>query len=440
MVRLCSLLFLVAGCTMAEVHSFTLRQALELAAKQSPDVTLARLDQQYTQQGVAVALDPFRPKVYAGSGLAYTYGYPNSIEGNAPSIGQVKTDMFLYNRSKSLALAEAKENARGSQFGAQAKAEDVAYQAAGFFLSALQQERESKMMGEQLVSLQNVVDSSNAAVEEGTQLPLEVKRAKVNLAVTEQRLDSARLDTDYYEMLLAVALGFPADDRVKPIESDLTSLEAPPDQTAAEEMVLQQNKELKQMQSRVLAKELDIRSYRAARLPQVGLVAQYAYFARYNYEQYFPPSSFRHNNYQIGASVQVPLLVGTASKGLAAQAATEMVKIRVQMDQTRNRLLADTRRNYDLWRKAEKLQNLSRMQLDLAREELNVKLAQNAEGRVSLSQLEPIRIEENNRWMAYYEAQLQEIRARLAILKQTGSLLSAVRGMPVSPMLAPTNP
>ena len=75
------------------MHSLTLQQALEISARQNPDVALARLDEQRAEQGIKVAEDPFRPKIYGGSGLAYTYGYPNSIDGNAPSLAQLRTDM-----------------------------------------------------------------------------------------------------------------------------------------------------------------------------------------------------------------------------------------------------------------------------------------------------------------------------------------------------------
>ncbi len=73
----------------AEVRPLTLRQTLELAARQNPDVTLARLDEQRAEQGIKVAVDPFRPKIYGGSGVAATYGYPNSIDGSAPSLFQL---------------------------------------------------------------------------------------------------------------------------------------------------------------------------------------------------------------------------------------------------------------------------------------------------------------------------------------------------------------
>lgn len=417
----------------AEVHPLTLRDALELAAKQNPEVALARLDQQYAQEAIRIAQDPFRPKVYVGSGLAYTYGYPNSIDGNAPSLAQAKTDMFLYNRQKSYALGSTREIARSAGLGAQSKAEDMAYQAAGLFLTASQIEHEHKTLSDQLPGLQKVVGAMAASVTEGSELPLELKRARVNLAMSESRLDGAQMDGDYYEMMLAIALGYPATDRVKPIESDLTAITPPPAEPDAMDMVLRNNRELQQMQSRVLAKELDIKSAKAARLPQVGLVAQYAYFARYNYEQYF--QKFQHNNFQLGVSISIPVLVGSQAAGLAGQSYTEMQKLKLQMGQVRNRLMADTRRNYDLWKKSQTMRQLARLQLDLAREDLTVKLAQNGEGRLPISALEQARIEEGNRWIAFYEADLQEIRAKLAILKQTGTLLAAVRDLP-----APVNP
>jgi outer membrane protein TolC len=422
----------LASTLSAEVHSLTLQQALELAAQQNPEVALARLDEQRANQGVKVALDPFRPKLYGGSGLAYTYGYPDSIDGSAPSIFQLKTDMAIFNRPKSYQVASAREMARGSQFGAQAKAEDVAYQAADLFLTAATIAHEGETIAQQLPSLEKVSEAMNAAVNEGSELPLESKRAKVNLAVSEERLSASQLDLDYYEMMLAVALGFPASDRVKPVDTDLSSTPTPPSEQDAADMALHNNRQLRQMQSQVLAKELEVRSFRAARLPEVNLVAQYALFAKYNYVNYF--QKFQRNNAQIGASITIPLLIGSASKGLAEQNSTDLQKIRIQMDQTRNRIISDTRRSYELWKKAENIRDLSRLQLDLAREELTVLLAKQSEGQIPMSRVEQARLEEGNRWIAVYEAETQVTRAKLAILRETGTLLAVLRAVPSTPV------
>lgn len=412
---------------MAEDHPLSLQQALEIAARQNPDVVLARLDQRKAEEGVRVARDPFRPKVYGGSGLAYTYGYPNTIEGSAPSLFQVRTEMSLFNRPKSYEIAAARETARAFLYGAQAKADEVAYQTADLFLTASLTEHEAEAISGQIPSLEKVVESTEAAVSGGTELPVERKRAQVNLAASQQTLESDRLDSDYYEMMLAVALGYPATDRVKPRDSRSEFVEAPASEHEAEDAALRNNRELSEMQSNVLAKELDLRSYRAARLPQVDLVAQYALFAKYNYQYFFPSNKFQANNFQLGASVTIPLLVGSAAKGYAEQALTDLQKLRIQTDQVRNRVLTDTRRSYQQWKKAEGQLNVARMQLDLAREDLSVLLAQNAEGRMSIKNLEQARLEESNRWLAFYDAETQVTRTKLAVLREMGTLLLAVR-------------
>jgi outer membrane protein TolC len=415
------------GAVSAEVHPLTLQQALELAARQNPDVTLARLDQQYAEAGVRVAQDPFRPKVIAGSGAAYTYGYPNTIEGSAPAIFQVTTQDHLFNRPETYKVAAARELAHGAEYGAQAKVDDIAYQTADVFLTASQIEHQSQTITDQLPSLQKVVDMMSAAVNEGSVLAVELKRAQVNLTSSQVQLKTDRQDQDYYETMLAVIVGFPASDRVKPLDSDIPSAVVPASETDAVDLAIHNNRQLRQIQANILAKEMDLRSYKAARLPQVDLVAQYSLFAKYTYQQYFPSNRFQRNNTQIGFAVSIPLLVGAGRQGFLQQSLTDMQKLRVQNDQVRNRILVDTRRSYEQWQQAQSIRDLARMKLDLAREELTVKLAQNAEGRMPLSELEQARIDESNLWMQLYDSEAQVTRAKLAILRQTGTLMAAVQ-------------
>ena len=427
------LLLATAAAAYAEVHPMTLPQALDLASRQNPDIELARLDQQHAEQGILVAKDPFRPKIYGGSGLAYTYGYPNTIQGDAPSIFEAKTDMAVYNRPKMFELAAAKETARGAQLGAQSKSDEVAYRIASVYLDAQQAEHSAQTLLTELPSLQKVIDVMQAQIREGTELPLEAKRSKLTLAEYSQRLDAARLDADYLEMMLAVGVGFPSNDRIKPVDAQLPAMEPPQSEEQAAEMAIRNNRELRQMQSNVLAKELELQSYRAARYPQVNLVAQYALFAKYTYDQYFSSSKFQRNNGQLGASITIPLWLGPASQGLAAQATTDMQKLRIQMNQVRDRVTTDSRRSYQQWKKAQEIRDVARMQLDVAREDLSVRLAQNGEGRLPMSSVEQARVEESNRWLSLFEAETQVTRSELAIFRQMGTLMMTLRGTPPEP-------
>ena len=118
----------------AEVHTLTLRQAVERALQQSPDIVLARLNQQQALMGIRIARDPFVPKVIMGSGLAYNTGYPLNINGDPPSVFETKAVMSIFNLQQRYLLAEAKEDARTAAIDETAKRDDVAYRAASLFL------------------------------------------------------------------------------------------------------------------------------------------------------------------------------------------------------------------------------------------------------------------------------------------------------------------
>src|SRR5580698_4607990 len=94
-----------AAALRAEVHTMNLRQAVERALQQNPEIAMARFDELKAQAAVRAQKDPFLPHVYVGSGLAYTNGFPMSIDGAAPSIVQARASQFLFNRQQSYTVA-----------------------------------------------------------------------------------------------------------------------------------------------------------------------------------------------------------------------------------------------------------------------------------------------------------------------------------------------
>src|SRR5439155_23388602 len=136
--RILPLFLLFAFTAAAEVKTLTLRQALDLALAQSPDLMMARLEQQRARNQVIVTRDPFVPKIFAGSGAAWTTGFPNSIEGSAPSIVQVRTQMAIFNRPQSYLVAQAGEAVRGAGVDTARRQEEVIYRVASLYLDAEQ--------------------------------------------------------------------------------------------------------------------------------------------------------------------------------------------------------------------------------------------------------------------------------------------------------------
>jgi outer membrane protein TolC len=421
----CALLCVVTATGFTEVHPLTLRQAVEIALKESPDLVLARLEEQKAQAAVRIARDPFVPKVYAGSGLAKVFGYPTSIEGSAPSIVQTRTDMSLFNRPKSFELARVRETARGAAIDTQSKGDQVAYQTATLFLDAQQMARSAQSLQLELESLKRVSGAVGLQVDEGRQLPIESKRVAVDLARANQRLASVSGDLDYAEASLAVVLGYAAADRVQPVDEERPVFEVPASEQAATELALQNNKDIRKLESQLQAKGFELKEDQATRLPIIDVVAQYALLAKSNYQNFF--TRFQRNNGELGVSIQIPLLLGTASKGLTSQAQADIMELRTQMAQTRNRIQLDTEKSYRELQKATAAQEVARLDLDYTRDQVSLLLAQLGEGRATEEQVDDARRSEQEKWIAFYDGQHAVENARLDLLRQTGGLQAALR-------------
>jgi outer membrane protein TolC len=421
-----SLLLLSALSAFAEVHVMTLKQAVAVAIEQNPDVVIARLERQKARDQVTIAHDPFTPKVFAGSGLAWTYGFPGTIDGNAPSIIQVKTAMSLFDRPQSYQVAISNEQSRSAEIDIGLKQQEAVYRVITLFLDAEQAAQSVTALDRELDNLTKVRDLVQTRVGEGRELPIESKRANVNVLRTRLRGETLTGNLIDSESALALALGYPAEDRVQPAAEDRAALPPPESEEASVEKALDESLDLKKLQSNLEGKLLEIKSWQAQRLPKVNLVAQYALFGKYNnYQDYF--QKFSRNNTQLGASFEIPLLAGRSHGAYASQAEADAAKLRVEVARTRSRITGDLHRAYQEMRRADTAREVARADLDLARDQLSIDLAQYDEGRTLLAAVEASRATENEKWLAYYDAQHASELARASALRLTGNLVAAVQ-------------
>ncbi len=426
MLRLALVLLCLLGTALAEVRTLTLQQAVDLALKQNPDVLLARLDESKAEQDVRLARAPFVPKVIAGSGLAYSSGFPMSIEGATPSIVQANAIANVFNRPQSYLISAARETRRGAAIDASLRQDEAVYRVADLYLETEKAAKIVDLVKREVEALSGVLESTRARVTEGRELPIEGRKAELNLARARYRAQVAGSNLSVLAGSLAGLLGMDANDEVRPVAAERPAPPVPDSADAAARMALDNSKEIRSLESKLVAKGLDVRSERAQRLPKLDLVAQYALLAKFNnYDQFF--KSFQRHNGQLGVSFQIPLWSGPGVSAAVARAESEVAQLRIQLRTARGRIAVDTRRAYEDMRSAEAARELARMDLEVAREQVSILLAQMQEGRAGLAQVEGARSLETDKWITLYDAAANLDKARLALLKQTGGLVAALQ-------------
>src|ERR1700749_3998145 len=164
--RIFALLLGIALAARAETYTLTLKQAVDRALSQNPDVLMARMDEMKATLGIRYAASPFTPRVDVGTGAAYTNGFPLSIEGSAPAIFQAKTTEFLLNRAQTWAVRQARESARGSGFAAGEKSDDITFQVASLYIDLDRAGRLAETAEKQVQSLDKFLEKRQARGEE----------------------------------------------------------------------------------------------------------------------------------------------------------------------------------------------------------------------------------------------------------------------------------
>ena len=411
MIRTPNLLILLSVTTLsAETYSLTLRQAIDRALAQNPDVVVTRLDEQKAAQNVRFARDPFYPKLVIGSGAAYSTGYPLTIDGSPPSIFQARAIQTFYNRQKTYQVAEARENARTTRIDVDIKRDDIVFRTGSLYLDAERATQIHDIVGRQIQEFEQIGRTVAARVTEGKELDIENDKAALNLARARQRAAALDLDRTYLERSLAIVLGYGPDDAVTISTSERTAPDLPSTEQDAVELALSNSKELRRLESMLTARGYAARAQRAAKLPSVDLVAQYSLLARYNFNEDF----FGKFN-------------GTGATALAQQADIDSTRLREQIKSARGRISLDARRSFEELSKVEADEQVARLDLEVTRKQLSLTLSQFGEGRALLADVATLRTVENEKWIAFFDAQNARERARLNVLRQTGSLLSALR-------------
>lgn len=405
----------------------SLREAVRLALEQNPDVVLAKLEAEKAAAGVAVAKGAFSPQAYVGSGLGWTDGIPQSVEGATPSVVQATGRMTVYNRQLRRRVKEAEALTDAARHSAASKQDEMAYRVASLYLDFEQTARMADLLRQQVDNYRRAEDAVALRVEEGREIPLELTGARLERVRAEQRLLDFASQRRALEAELRTRLGLAEEQRLEPAasDSDLT-LALPLEASEAASQALSSSPEVKSLESTAVGKEFAVQSEKGARYPRLDFVAQYALLARFNnYDEFF--NRFQRHNGQVGIALSVPLYAGSGVSARVAQARLEAQQAQARLEARKSAVRIESVQIFEGIGRLEGAQKIARMELDYARETLDVLMARFEEGRVALDEVERARAREALTWEGFYDASYTLQKAKLNLLRRTGDLVAALR-------------
>src|SRR5881275_1110056 len=384
--------------------ALTLKRAIELALQNSQEIQVAKIQASVADLAAQITKAQFMPNLYAGSGAGYTYGIPETPGGRAPSVFNVTYTEQVLNEPLRGQAKEMQEQAKAQKVTLEETRNSVISRTAMAYLE----------LGKVRHSLELL-----RAEQESAEKIMQVTQAQLTKAKIVQRILQLEERQDELEVFLRYQLGLPETRAIEVTPEDLPG-EA---EQAGDNLVaaaLTNNAGLRLAESDVRAKEFRLKGEKRGYFPTLELVSIYSVLAKYNnYSLYF--NRFQRNNYNAGIDMRVPIFsaqiranIGLAQVNLNAAKATLASK--------RTELTADVRQQTRRVREMNAAKEVARLELQLAQQKVAVLQAQFGEGKLNLRDMEKARLEENDKWMAYLDANFQKQQAQLDLLKAAGQL------------------
>jgi len=418
-------IFAVAGAATSRAQDseisrkLTLKEAVTLAVANSRDLALARLQYGVMQRQIGVAKSVFLPNLYTGTGVAYTNGFPLLQGGGAPAVFTLSYTQQIFNPPMKGEQHAAEQRAEEQRLSTDDVRDAVMSRAALDYLELAKVRHALELMHNERLSAGRILDATRERADTGRELPVEVIRAQLTTARIEQRIAQLEDRDDSLTGELRDMMGLPPDEQIEVSTEEIPGAAAEASKDVVSE-AMANNLELKEAQTELRAREFKLKGEQGGRWPSFALTGQYNVLSKINnYTEFF--DKFQRNNVVFGVQVQIPIFASRTSSAVAF-ARADLNTATLALQKKRSELSLDVRRKARAVRESDLGSEVARLELQLAQENVRVLQAQFDGGRGSLKDLEAAHIEENDKWLAFLDANYARQQAQLDLLRATGQL------------------
>ncbi len=407
----------------------TFQRAIQLALQHSPNISVATADQVKAEQVYRETRNQYLPNLVFGSGLGWSYGFPLSLEGAAPSIFNVNYQSVLYNPALSDFSKSAKLEWNASAKNTDDQRKDAILDAAVTYLQLDKVTSEAKVLRTQEADAKKLADIVAQRVQQGVDSQVELTRAKLVAARVHMKVVEMEGNADLLRTHLSQLTGLPADSIETATES-VPKLPEVDQQADLAGKALENSNSLKIANQHAEAQQFRAKGEWKALYPEFDLVAQYGLFAKFNnYQDYF--LKFQRNNATMGVSIRFPFL-NLAQRSRAAQAEAEAVKAKKQVEMVKNQVSSETLKLQRAVRQLSAAQQVAQLEYQLAQSDVESTQIRAESGAapapgqpsqaVTARDVSNVRIQAADKYSQYLDTTFELDKTRIQLLRATGEL------------------
>ena len=397
----------------------TFRQAVELALQHSGVMGIAAVNEWRSHKAYLEARDHYLPQLTVGSGLGYSYGFPLTLEGSAPSVVNFTSTQSLFNLSLRQFIKAAKIQWKAQSFDVQDKKNAVILDVA--------------LSYQQLESLTSKIDAlkkaqgaatksvyiSQQRLKEGVDSQLDLTKSQLVEARIRLRIADAEGQQDVLREHLSKIIGIPASE-IAVVPGSVPELPLISQEDDYSARAIANSPTVHLAEQKAAAADANAKGEHRALLPFADLASQYAYLARFNnYDLYF--LRYSANNLAAGLNVKFPFL-NNMQKDHAKQADADAIIAHKQADLTKNQVAEDALKLQRSIRQLEAARDVAKLDWQVSKGELDAIGPRMQTGQANLRDQQNAELDADDKLAAYLDTEYDLARAELQLLRITGEL------------------
>ena len=395
------------------------RTAVDLALQHSGVMGIATVNQWRSQKAYQEVRNHWLPQLTVGSGLGYSLGFPLTLEGSAPAVANFTSQQSLFNLSLKEFLKAAKIDWKATSFDVQDKREEVILDAALSYAQLVNLTGKLATLAEAQAAAEKAQFMTEQRLQEGVDSKLDVTKSQLAGARIRLRIADAQGQADVLREHLAKLTGLtPAEIQPDPDSMPQLPFTSQEDNLAARAVA--NSPVVKLAEQKTEAAAARAKGEHRATLPFADLASQYAYLARFNgYDQYF--IKYTSNNLAAGLNIKFPFF-NPVQKARAAQADADTIVAHKQADLTRNQVGENALKLQRSLRQLQAARDVAKLEWQVSQGDLDAAQARTQTGNGSTRDVQIARLEVNDKYAAYLDAEFELTRAGLQLLRLTGEL------------------
>lgn len=402
-----------------EAQKLSMREAVALALQNSRDLALARVQYTVALNEAGVDRSAFRPNLYTGSGAAYTYGFP-TIGGGPPAVFQLNYNQAIFDPVLKAQQQAAEDHAKNMKLEIDRARDDVIVRTAVAYLELAEVRHSLELLRKEQVSAEKILGVTRDRVAANQELAIEVTRSELTAARVQQRIIKLESRDETLTQRIRDLTGV-SDNQSIEVDTGEPSFATDLQETELANLAIQSDRGIQEAENDRLARQHILRGAKLSYWPTLSVIGQYSVLSNFNnYTKYYS-GQYQANNFAVGVQVSIPLF-SARTRANVTLAKSELQLSELSLGNKRQEVRQDVLQKQRDVRELQATYEVARLDLKLAQETVELTQAKFDQGGATLRDIEQVRLDESDKWVAFLDADFARQRSQLTLLQATGQL------------------